>query len=190
MPADKDVLQILKQDHDKVRTLLKELEEGPGSRAKDVLRKLRQEIEVHTDVEEHVVYPAYRDCVGSQEAKVMVEESRAEHMLADILLKQLADLRAGTVEFQGKASVFRETVEHHAREEEKTMFPAMRKHCHKEDLLDLGRQVQARKQGGTAVEQREGQKTRQELYEEAARRDIQGRSSMSKRQLEQALRSS
>lgn len=209
MPADKDVLQLLKSDHDKVRKLLKELEGGPSNKAKAVLKKLKNEIETHTDVEEKIVYPAFRESLGSEEAKVTVEESRAEHMLADILLKQLGELRAGTPEFQGKAAVFKETVEHHADEEEKEMFPKMRKNLHKEDLVDLGRQVQEFKRGGMEVKERrtkrttatgsastqttsrsgpETGKTRQQLYKEAARKNIEGRSAMSKQELEKALR--
>lgn len=213
MSANKDVLQLLKADHDKVRKLLKELENAPSNKAKAVLKKLKQEIEMHTSVEEKIVYPAYRESVGSDEAKVMVEESRAEHMLADILLKQLGDLRAGTPEFKGKAAVFKENVEHHAEEEEKDMFPQMRKNLHKEDLIDLGRQMQEFKRGGMEVRERKGTrtvktgrrsttptaqsgrssatsgKTRQELYQEATRKNIEGRSSMSKQELEKALRS-
>lgn len=199
MPAQKDVLRLLKDDHEKVRKLFQELERAPSRKAKSVLQKLKHEIDLHSEVEEQIVYPAFRNAAGSKEAKVMVAESMTEHMLVDVLMGQLQDLRAGTAEFEGKVSVLKESVLHHAKEEEKEMFPAMRKAAHAEDLVDLGRQVLERKrakEGGNArhvesaarMTRRQG-RTREELYEQAKRQDIAGRSSMSKRQLELALRS-
>ena|SRR6185312_3775639 len=50
------------------------------------------------------------------------------------------------------------------------------------------RQTKAKKRGGSARSRDNGEKTRAELYQEAKKRDIPGRSKMNKQQLEQALR--
>ena len=94
-------------------------------------------------------------------------------------------------------------IEHHVEEEESEAWSEMRKGA-SDQLDDLGRQVEQRKQElmaamqddaetGTATEVRGRagvdleDKTRDELYEMAKDADIEGRSSMKKDELKQAL---
>ena len=58
-----------------------------------------------------------------------------------------------------------------------------------ENKQKLSRTKTKERRGGTAMQQKEGRnaKTRGELYEEAKKRDIPGRSTMNKAQLEKAL---
>jgi hypothetical protein len=53
---------------------------------------------------------------------------------------------------------------------------------------NLARTKQRERQAATAKDRREGEKTKSELYAEARRRDVPGRSKMDKSELERALR--
>ncbi len=57
----------------------------------------------------------------------------------------LADLIEGGTEdeqFMARMKVLQEQVEHHVEEEEKELFPKVRKSCSKEELEDLGKRME------------------------------------------------
>jgi hemerythrin superfamily protein len=185
------VIEILKADHAEARMLLKELME-PRPR-EGLLEEIRHALTTHTTVEEEIVYPAYRKILGDHDADVLVEESLTEHALVERILDDLGRMPSGTTRFQGKATVLHELVDHHARDEEKEMFPKLRRHTSKSRLEELGKKVMARKQE-LKLEQRvhaarslQGM-SKEELYAKAREQGIEGRSRMGKDELRNALR--
>lgn len=143
-----NALDMLKEDHDKVRKLLGELMDSSGraeQTRKDLLEKIEKELKVHTQVEEEVFYPAFKEANGNENKK-MFFEAKEEHRAVDSLV--MPDLKKADpdgTEFSGRAKVLKELVEHHAEEEENDMFPRARETLSEDKLVELGEQIERRK---------------------------------------------
>ena len=143
--ASTDAIAMLKQDHEKVRGLLDRLEKASGARRTKLLTQVEQELKVHTQIEEEIFYPAYRDAARKKDDKKLYFEALEEHHVVDLVLPEMND--GDTAEaLKAKAKVLKELVEHHADEEEKEMFPRARKALGRDELRELGERIEARKE--------------------------------------------
>ncbi|MEO6224535.1 MAG: hemerythrin domain-containing protein [Sphingomicrobium sp.] len=136
-----DAIALLKEDHDKVAKLFKEFEAAKGDGRKEKLaRQICLELTVHTKIEEELFYPA---CEGKIEED-MLKEAYVEHDAAKIMIAQIEAGDGDSDEYwDTKVKVLSEEIEHHVEEEEKDMFPKVRKADI--DLDSLGEQMAARK---------------------------------------------
>lgn len=139
-----DALELLKEDHQKVKELFEEAEGTEDEKAKQqIFEKIRTELETHAQIEETVFYPAMEN---HKELKEMVAESRKEHQQIKGQLKQLESLSPEHDEFDANLASLMECVEHHAAEEEEgKMFPKVRELCDQQELDDLGEELEAAK---------------------------------------------
>lgn len=180
-----DALQLLRQDHDKVRGLFTEFRSAAESDQSDQMDQLAtqifHELEVHTTIEERVFYPAVRDA-GGGDLDELTDESNEEHHVVDLLIEEVKALSSSDDAFKAKMTVMMENVEHHATEEEDEMFPKVRDLMDESRLQELGSELEAEK-GRVEAES----KTKSELYEKAKDQDIPGRSDMSKEELQEAV---
>lgn len=138
-----DAIALLKKDHATVKKLFKRLlddREIDHARADDVFRRLREELAIHADIEEQVFYPALRD-KGGDEFEDDVLEALEEHHVAKVTLAELDKMSTEDERFEAKLTVLREYLLHHIREEEATLFPAIREALSKQELLDLGKEL-------------------------------------------------
>ena len=141
-----NAIEILKADHEKVKTILAQLSESTDRAVKkrtDLLDKLEMEISIHTQLEEQILYPAFKAAGGKDEAE-MYYEAKEEHRTVDSLV--LPDLKATDPtkpEFAGRVKVVKELLEHHIEEEETDMFPHAKKLLGKAKLDELGAQMEA-----------------------------------------------
>lgn len=139
-----DAISLLKQDHKKVRGLLKRFESDPSE---DLLDQIEEQLKVHTQIEEEIFYPAFRDAVEGKEAQErLYYEALEEHHVVDLVLPEIRDTSEASEEFAAKGKVLKDLVEHHADEEEKQMFPQARKAMGAAELRNLGMRLQERKQ--------------------------------------------
>lgn len=148
-PAGQDVLDLLKDDHDKVKELLEGLadttERATKKRA-DLLEKIGTELRAHAKIEEEIFYPALRKAAKDKEQKAMIEEALEEHRaVEDLVLPDLEKTDVGTVQFRGRAKVLKELVTHHADEEEDEMFKHAKKLLSKAERRELGGRMEERK---------------------------------------------
>ncbi|HEX7369788.1 MAG TPA: hemerythrin domain-containing protein [Rhodanobacteraceae bacterium] len=145
-----DATKLLTEDHEKVKKLLKQLNEtstGAGKSRTDLLDKIATELKVHTTIEEEIFYPAFKQACGDVEDDKLYFEALEEHRAAgELVLPDLQATDVGSEQFGGRAKVLKDLVEHHAEEEEDEMFKRARKVFSKDELEDLGNQLQARKQ--------------------------------------------
>jgi hemerythrin-like domain-containing protein len=145
-----NAIELLKNDHDKVRGLLSELAETTNRASKgraDLLQKIGLELKVHTTIEEEIFYPALREAGENSDDEKMYFEAMEEHRAAgDLVLPDLQATDINTDQFGGRAKVLKELIEHHAKEEEKEMFPRARELLGAEALRELGEKMMARKQ--------------------------------------------
>ncbi|MFI7804348.1 DNA nickase [Pseudomonas sp. DD1] len=139
-----NAIDLLKADHEKVKAILTQLSESTERAVKkrtDLLDKLEMEISIHTQLEEQILYPAFKAAGGKDEAE-MYYEAKEEHRTVDSLV--LPDLKATdptTPEFAGRVKVVKELLEHHIEEEETEMFPKAKKLLGKSKLDQLGEQM-------------------------------------------------
>ena len=134
---------LLKSEHDEVRRLFKDFENASqGARAarKRIADEVGQKLDVHAQIEEKIFYPACRG-LQDEDARKMVGESLEEHLIVKRLIAELARLDASDETFESKFTVLKESVEHHADEEEKDLFPEAEKELGDERLEELGAQM-------------------------------------------------
>lgn len=143
-----NAIDLLKADHEKVKSILAQLSESTERATKkrtELLEKLEMEIAIHTKLEEEILYPAFK-AAGSKEQDIMYFEAKEEHRTVDSLV--LPDLKMtdpGSTEFAGRVKVVKELLEHHIEEEETEMFPQAKKLLGKTTLDDLGEQMEVMK---------------------------------------------
>lgn len=148
----RDILKTLKAEHDDLRALFKQMEETTD-RAKKTRADLLAEIEAnllpHAKWEELVFYPAFRERADRDGLKThahAVQEHRAVELT---VLPDLKSKPTDTPDFAGSAKVLGEYVDHHATEEENTMFKMARKLFSAEERAEFDAQYEEWK--GSAV---------------------------------------
>ena len=145
---EQDAIRMLKADHKKVKGLLEELEKTTerGLKTRErLLGQIDKELQVHTNIEETIFYPAFRDAVKKKEDREMYFEALEEHHVVKLVLPELKSTDPSSEPFAAKAKVLKELVTHHAKEEERDMFPEARKVLDQAELEELGARMQAKK---------------------------------------------
>jgi len=120
-----EVLEMLKEDHKKVKKAFSEFErldkddEEDAQRCEEIIEQTCKELQVHATLEEELFYPAIREAIKETD---LVDEAEVEHMTAKMLIQQLQE---GNLEEERQAAVFTvlgEYIKHHVREEENEIF--------------------------------------------------------------------
>jgi hypothetical protein len=142
----RDVIEILEQDHREVEQMFAELESLRGasteeakSRRKAVTDQVTIELVRHSVAEEVLVYPKVEDKVSAEEA----EHARKEHAEAEETLAKLEKLDVEDPAFDGELSTLMEEIRHHIEDEEGQMFVHMRQVIDPDELRTLGDRVEA-----------------------------------------------
>lgn len=137
-----DIVDVLREDHARIRRLLRQLHfaHHPDRRAHLVAR-LDEELRRHTQAEERHFYPAYRSGVASEEAHVRYHERRDEHGLVVEVLADCRRLDPASPEHIAKGRLLQELLDLHLAEEEKGMFRQARHALGRDDLRRLGERV-------------------------------------------------
>jgi hemerythrin-like domain-containing protein len=147
--AGTDAISILKRDHQRVRQLLRRLEnttDRAATQRKELLSEIENEVKVHTTVEEEIFYPAFKEAVRSKSHKEIYFEAIEEHHVVDLVMPEIKSTDTTSEQFGAKAKVLKDLIEHHAEEEETEMFPKARKAMTPGKLVELGKRIQRRKQ--------------------------------------------
>ena len=114
------VIEMLKEDHEKVKGLFNKFESAEGQERADIAATAIMELKVHADLEEKLIYPAIREHIDEDER---MNEAVEEHHLVHVLIRELKKLKPKDEVFQAKFKVLGELVKHHIEEEEGEMFP-------------------------------------------------------------------
>ena len=145
----RDILKTLKTEHEALHSLFEEMksttDRAKKSRA-ELLEKIEASLMPHAKWEEQVFYPEFKkraDRDGLQTHAEAVEEHRAveQTVMPDV---HAADM--DSPEFAGRVKVFAEMIDHHAKEEEKTMFKMARELFTAEERASLDEDYEAWKQ--------------------------------------------
>lgn len=143
-----NAIDLLKADHEKVKAILSQLSESTDRALKkrvELVDKLELEITIHTQLEEQILYPAFKDAGGKEQAE-MYYEAKEEHRTVDsLVLPDLKTTDPSTPEFAGRVKVVKELLEHHIEEEETEMFPQAKKLLGNAKLQELGAEMEIMK---------------------------------------------
>jgi iron-sulfur cluster repair protein YtfE (RIC family) len=146
-----DALKLLKDDHERVKKMLEEIDSTTERAEKtrtEGLAKLKQELTIHEAIEEEIFYPALRQ---HAEAKEIVLEAFEEHDVVDTIMSEIEQTPVDDERWGAKFTVMKENLEHHIEEEEGEMFDKARDIFDRDTLESLGEQMQARKQQQNAA---------------------------------------
>jgi hemerythrin-like domain-containing protein len=138
-----DAIVILKDDHKTIKKLFRDFQNaGENAKAEKgrLVKKIIEELTVHTYLENEVMYPEVRRLLPDLEDDVL--ESYEEHHVADVLCSELAAMDAGDERFDAKTAVLIESVTHHIEEEEQDWFPQVREGLGRKQLQELGARMQ------------------------------------------------
>ena len=145
-----DALTLLKEDHQKVKKLMGELEKTTerGVKTREQLfTKLVTELTVHEKIEEQIFYPRVKEQATTKKVEEMIAESYEEHHFVDTVKAELQDTPFDAEEWAAKFKVMKENVEHHAfEEEEEKLFPKVQKIFSKDELEEMGTEMEELKQ--------------------------------------------
>jgi hemerythrin superfamily protein len=168
-----DVITLITNDHRTVESIFERLKKGKGDQSATVA-ELHALLTAHARAEEDRVYPGIDAHHGVE-----------EHKQAEVLLDGLRRARPGTKDFEQTLDKLIQAVGHHVQEEESTILPALARTASAAQLRELGKAFKERR----AEELRAlSAPSKAELYEQAQRADIPGRSQMGKEELQEALK--
>ncbi len=146
-----DAITLLKQDHKTVEGLFKKFEktgEGAKKAQKDLADKMVEELSVHASIEEDIFYPAVREALEEEEDTIL--EAIEEHRVMKFVLSEIDALDPEAENYRAKVIVLIESVRHHVEEEEKELFPEVRKALGRKKLTEIGdKMVEAKKSAPT-----------------------------------------
>lgn len=114
------VLKMLKADHKKVQDLFAAYQKATPRKQPDMAQTTIQELEIHAELEEALIYPAIRAGIEDDE---LMNEAIEEHHLVHVLIAELKELEPRDETFKAKFTLLGELVKHHVKEEEGEMFP-------------------------------------------------------------------
>ena len=128
-------VEILKEDHDKVKQLFKDYQGGKTK----VLPQIEAELRVHMELEEKFLYP---ELERHEETKEKSFEAVEEHHAAKLWIKEIGKATTSDERMKARVKVLQEMIEHHIEEEEKKVFPTAKKVLDKAKVEEIAQKIQ------------------------------------------------
>jgi hemerythrin superfamily protein len=133
-----NAIDLLKEQHREVEALFSEIEKAEDDETKEELFvQIADKLAMHARIEEMHFYPASKE----EETEDLLLEAVEEHLSAKRVIADLLDLDPGAEEFDAKIKVLKELVEHHVGEEEKELFPKVKKVLSEDELIALAQEM-------------------------------------------------
>lgn len=150
----RDILKTLKAEHDALRELFSQVEDTTDRAKKtraDLLADIEASLIPHAKWEEEVFYPAFAERADRDGLKTHAEAIEEHRAVELTVLPDLKAAESGTPEFAGRAKVLGEMVDHHATEEETTMFRMARRMFSAQELARMDEQYETWKASPDAI---------------------------------------
>ena len=136
---------LLKADHEKVAGILESIDKTTERATKtreELFTRLKQELDLHAEIEEQILYPALEEI---EETREIALEAYEEHRLVKQLLGELEAAPKDDEQWTAKFTVLKENIEHHVEEEEGEMFKKARRALSEEQIEEIGERLQQAK---------------------------------------------
>ena len=155
--AREQAIALLKEDHKHVKKHFRDFEKMDADKdpeaCQQLVMRVCDELEVHTQIDEELFYPAARSALANKEGEDLIDEAEVEHTSAKQLIAELRGLQPEDPKFKAHFTVLSEYVKHHIKEEENEMFEKLgRASIEWEPLLQdmLDRQQELKSEKGLA----------------------------------------
>lgn len=139
---DMNVQDVIRLDHNKVNTLFTELLQSDNpQKIQEYFGQIYKDLTAHAEAEEQVVYPAVRPFYGDTDTQELYDEQSD-------MKRRLDDIKAtdpSSSEFKDKIKQLMDIVGDHIRQEESTMFAAIRNNCSDQQSEQLASQFKSAK---------------------------------------------
>jgi hemerythrin-like domain-containing protein len=125
----RDILKTLKDEHDTLRKMFEDLKSTTDRAVKsraELLEQIEANLIPHAKWEEKVFYPAFKERADRDGLQTHAEALAEHHAVENSVIPEVHAAEPGSPEFAGRTKVFGEFIDHHAKEEEKTMFKMAR----------------------------------------------------------------
>lgn len=136
-----DAITLLKKDHDDVNRMFEEFESADEDRKFELAAEICEALTVHATIEEEIFYPRAREAIDAED---LMMEAEVEHDSAKYLIERIQEGEVDETELSAMIKVLREYVGHHINEEQRKMFPRVKRA--ELDLQAIGRELMERKQ--------------------------------------------
>jgi hemerythrin superfamily protein len=136
-----NAIKLLEQQHREVEELFAQFEDASDSEIESkqqLVKKIMDALAAHAAIEERIFYPATKDARTEE----LLHEAVEEHLGAKRIIADLLDQGLDDAVFKAKVKVLQEQIEHHVAEEEKELFPKVKKLLGGEELDELGERMQ------------------------------------------------
>jgi hemerythrin superfamily protein len=110
-------------------------------RIQEYFGQIYKDLSAHAEAEEEVVYPAVRPFYGEHDTQELYDEQSQ----MKVLLDQIKSLSPASPEFKPRVRQLKDIVMDHVRQEESTMFTAIRNNCSDQQSEQLATQFKAAK---------------------------------------------
>jgi hemerythrin-like domain-containing protein len=141
------ILKDLHQDHEEVSELIEQLLNTDEAKERTLLFKdIMTKLLAHSHAEQNVLYKKMEKS-EDEETRSFAFEGDNEHLIVEQQLKQMSRARnKASEQWTAQATVLRELVNHHVKEEEGTGFTCARREFDSEQLEKLGEQFRRQKE--------------------------------------------
>ena len=141
------ILKDLHQDHQEVSELIEQLLKTEEAKERTPLfKEIMAKLLTHSHAEQNVLYKKMEKS-DDEETRSFAFEGDNEHMIVEQQLKQMSRARnKASEQWTAQATVLRELVNHHVKEEEGTGFTCARREFDSEQLEKLGEQFRRQKE--------------------------------------------
>ena len=135
-------IELLKSDHREVAALFAEFESADPDTQEDLAETICQQLTVHAQIEEEILYPAAKEALAGEDAD-LVNEAEVEHDSAKDLIAKIEGMDSSEESYKATVKVLSEYIKHHVKEEETELFPLLEDSDL--DLEEMGTELAERK---------------------------------------------
>ena len=146
-----NALELLKNDHEKISGILEKLDQTTERAVKtreEQFARLKEELDRHSYIEESIFYPQLSE---DPRTRTIVLEAFEQHRLVSSMLEELSTIAVDNDEWRAKFNVLKSNVDQHVKDEEGEMFKQARQVLSKEQLDELGEQMEAKRSSGATA---------------------------------------
>jgi hemerythrin superfamily protein len=132
--------ELIQKQHRLVEDLFEQFEKARGASKSRIFEQIAKNLVAHDVIEREIFYPACEEAIEDDD---ILGESIVEHGVVEFCIFR-ADLNQGNDEFDKYVTVLKEVVEHHVKEEERSLLPKAKRAMEREQLETLGEQMEQR----------------------------------------------
>ncbi|MDB9372770.1 hemerythrin domain-containing protein [Nodularia sphaerocarpa] len=139
---DMNIQDVIRMDHNKVNILFTELlQSNNPQKIQEYFGQIYKDLTAHAEAEEEVVYPRVRSFYGEADTQELYDEQTEMKRW----LEEIRAINPSAPEFKDRVRNLMDLVGDHIRQEESTMFAAIRNNLSSEQTEQLATQFKAAK---------------------------------------------